>query len=180
MWVRVSRAAIVSAAITGLAPALVSCGGSEAVIGPPIVGAFTSFAIPTRQSSVGDIAAGPDGALWFTETSGNRIGRITTAGAITEFVLGPYGGDTGPLNIAAGRDGALWFTEPGANTIGRMTAAGSVTHYAVPTPDSELSAITVGADGAQLPSIASPHIPKGTRCRRSRSASRAVPTATSG
>lgn len=48
-------------------------------------------------------AAGPDGALWFTETSGNRIGRVTTAGAISEFVLGPYGGDSGPVNVTAGR-----------------------------------------------------------------------------
>ena len=31
------------------------------------------------------ITAGPDGALWFTEYWGNKIGRITTAGVITEF-----------------------------------------------------------------------------------------------
>jgi len=28
---------------------------------------------------------GADGALWFTEQNVNRIGRITTAGVITEF-----------------------------------------------------------------------------------------------
>ena len=31
------------------------------------------------------IAAGPDGNLWFTELDGNRIGRITPGGAVTEF-----------------------------------------------------------------------------------------------
>ncbi len=31
------------------------------------------------------IVAGPDGALWFTETAKDRIGRITTAGTVTEF-----------------------------------------------------------------------------------------------
>ena len=34
------------------------------------------------------IAAGPDGNLWFTEFDGNRIGRITPTGAVTEFSAG--------------------------------------------------------------------------------------------
>ena len=64
----------------------------------------------------GGIAIGSDGNLWFTEPDGNRIGRITPAGVITEFpVLGR------PAGIAAGPDGALWFTEPDGNRIGRIT-----------------------------------------------------------
>ena len=42
------------------------------------------FPIPTINSSPYDITAGPDGALWFTEP-GVKIGRITTAGVITEY-----------------------------------------------------------------------------------------------
>jgi virginiamycin B lyase len=41
---------------------------------------FSSGAImltPTASSLPTDITAGPDGAMWFTEGSGN-IGRITT------------------------------------------------------------------------------------------------------
>jgi virginiamycin B lyase len=38
---------------------------------------FTEYAVPTAGSSPSDIAAGPDGALWFTEPGGNKIGRIT-------------------------------------------------------------------------------------------------------
>jgi hypothetical protein len=33
------------------------------------------------------ITTGPDGALWFTQYRGHRIGRITTAGEVTEFSL---------------------------------------------------------------------------------------------
>ena len=71
---------------------------------------FTEFAIPTAGSGADSIAAGPDGSLWFTEQVANKIGRITTAGAITEFPIptpfsGLYGG------LAAGPDGNLWFTE---------------------------------------------------------------------
>ena len=65
------------------------------------------------------ITAGPDGALWFTELDGNKIGRITTAGTITEFTI-PTGGSN-PIGITAGPDGALWFTEGNGNKIGRIT-----------------------------------------------------------
>ena len=34
------------------------------------------------------ITAGADGNLWFTEPSGNRIGRISPSGAVTEFSAG--------------------------------------------------------------------------------------------
>ena len=52
------------------------------------------------------IAAGPDGALWFTEV--DRIGRITTGGVITELAVGAV---SNPQGIVTGPDGALWFTE---------------------------------------------------------------------
>ena len=32
-----------------------------------------------------NITSGPDGALWFTNYVNNSIGRITTAGAVTEY-----------------------------------------------------------------------------------------------
>jgi streptogramin lyase len=74
----------------------------------------------TAGSNLREIAAGPDGALWFTENSGNRIGRITTAGVITEFSTGMTAGSY-PYGIAAGPDGALWFADAG-DRIGRITA----------------------------------------------------------
>ena len=42
-------------------------------------GQITEFPVPTNNSIPEGIAAGPDGNLWFTETSnvGNKIGRIT-------------------------------------------------------------------------------------------------------
>ncbi len=86
---------------------------------------FMEFMVPTANSFPGAIAAGPDGALWFTLPGPrvDKIGRITTAGVITEFTIPtipPYG--SLPTAIAAGPDGALWFTESSANKIGRITA----------------------------------------------------------
>ena len=62
--------------------------------------------------------------------SGNKIGRITTAGVVTEYPV-PTAGSY-PGSITAGPDGALWFTEGAGNKIGRITTAGVITEYPVP------------------------------------------------
>src|SRR5437588_145666 len=71
------------------------------------------------------IVAGPDGALWFTEFNGNRIGRIITSGVITEYSTGLTPGSF-PTRIAVGPDGALWFTEF-SDRIGRIATTGAIT-----------------------------------------------------
>ena len=76
------------------------------------------------------ITAGPDGNLWFSEALGNKIGKITTAGVITEIALP---GGVGPGQIVAGADGNLWFAAATANLIGRMTPSGVFTAFPVPT-----------------------------------------------
>ena len=46
---------------------------------------ITEFPIPTAPTT--SIVAGADGALWFIEAGTNKIGRITTAGGVSEFPL---------------------------------------------------------------------------------------------
>ncbi len=106
-------------------------------------GTVTSFALP--GASCWGIVSGPDGALWFTDLGNNAIGRISTAGVITEYPL-PVPSSF-PEAIAAGPDGALWFSEA-AGFIGRITTAGVITVYPVPTPNSRPAGITAGPDGA--------------------------------
>jgi len=89
---------------------------------------------------------GADGALWFTESSGNKIGRITVAGAITEYPT--LTANSLPNGITAGPDHALWFTETAANKIGKITLAGVMREYLVPTPNSSPVGIAMGPDGA--------------------------------
>ena len=92
------------------------------------------------------IVAGPDGALWFSEISANKIGRISTAGAITEFPVTRSA--SGNLQcLAAGPDGAIWYGRGGLNGsggIGRITTTGAVTEFPAPN----VSYITTGPDGA--------------------------------
>ena len=105
-----------------------------------------NFPIPTASPLAFGIAAGPDGNLWFTESNSNKIGRITTAGVITEFQTLSAG--SAPNQITAGPDGNLWFTIEVPNKIGRITTAGVVTEFSVITGNALLNGIAAGADGA--------------------------------
>ena len=101
------------------------------------------------------ITAGSDGALWFTlfaTTPGenDRLGRVTTAGAVTEYaILTPKSRVAG---IAAGPDGAVWYSlwllDRSGGKIGRITTDGLVSEYPLPIPGSTPSSITTGSDGA--------------------------------
>jgi len=107
---------------------------------------IVEYTPPTPNAQADGITAGPDGNLWFTEFTGNNVGRITTAGVIAEYPLPRP--NSGPFLITAGPDGALWFAEQNANQIGRITTAGSLTQYPVPTPASQPVGIAAGPDGA--------------------------------
>ncbi len=102
------------------------------------------FPITTASGPTG-ITAGPDGNLWFTENTANRIGRITPAGVVTDFNLTA---GSGPKSITAGPDGNLWFTEFNGSRIGRITTDGVVSEFSAGiTPGCEPEAITAGPDG---------------------------------
>jgi len=129
------------------------CSGANARIGRLQPSrALTEFPVPSSDSFLGDIVAGPDGNLWFTESQGNdhtpaggKVGRITPAGDVVEFALPTVGGV--PVGIAKGADGNLWFTEHNANQIGRITPSGAVNEYMLPNADSGPLGITAGPDG---------------------------------
>jgi virginiamycin B lyase len=108
----------------------------------PAAGASTITEFPIPSGGPAGITAGPDGALWFTESGAGKIGRITTGGAVTEFPIPIYG--PSPQVITAGSDGALWFTDE-MNGIGRITTGGSVTQS---EGGSSEFGITAGPDGA--------------------------------
>jgi streptogramin lyase len=86
-------------------------------------GVFTEYPVSGTGANVHGIALGPDGNIWFAETGDSEIGRITPAGAITEF------GDTadanvpdGPIGIWTGSDGNMWFTQ--SDSLGRLALCG--------------------------------------------------------
>jgi streptogramin lyase len=112
---------------------------------------FTEFVPANRVGGVNSVAAGSDGAMWFTMVywvNAHRraaIGRIDASGAIAKF---PLPGRSGPGAIVAGPDGNLWFTESGGGKprIGRITPAGRLTHFRFPRGRWPTS-IAAGPDG---------------------------------
>jgi streptogramin lyase len=101
-----------------------SAGIRDHIVRVTVAGRFTEFAFPAPandpkgHNSI-SITAGPDGAMWFTEFGGNRIGRITPAGTITEYT--PPAGAQGPYGITQGPGGTLWYVALNSNAIVRIT-----------------------------------------------------------
>jgi virginiamycin B lyase len=91
------------------------------------------------------ITAGPHGDLWFTEhVPGNhRIGKITTAGAITYTRI-----SGAPGTVFSGPNGDVWFDE--TTGLGRITPGGAMSEFP-PAPaagsGTSRTAITAGPEG---------------------------------
>jgi streptogramin lyase len=109
-------------------------------------GMVTDFPLPNPGSGPTTIAIAQDGTLWFTESSGNRIGRMSPDGSnLKEFPL--PNANSSPRIIALGSDGNMWFSEHTGNRMGRIAPDGSIAEFPIPTPNSMPRAIALGADG---------------------------------
>jgi streptogramin lyase len=111
-------------------------GGANAIGVMSISGSLlATYQIPTPNpndplTGTGEavtIITGPDHNLWFVEEAGNKIGRITTAGVITEFPIPTAGSH--PKNLVIGADGNLWFPEIEAGNVARVTMSGVITEF---------------------------------------------------
>ncbi|HEX4441082.1 MAG TPA: S-layer homology domain-containing protein, partial [Thermoanaerobaculia bacterium] len=107
-------------------------------------GVFTEYPVPTASSGPNGIGVGPDGAVWFTEFTKDKIGRVDGGGAIDEHPI-PAGSAT--MAITAGADGNLWFSEYGKNKIGRLTPSGDHADFPLLTANAYPEGVTLGADG---------------------------------
>ncbi len=105
----------------------------------------TETTVPGGRTPHG-IIVGPDNALWFVD-SPLMLGRITTAGALTEVAPPPT---WNPHAVCAGPDGAIWFTAQGTQfaygAIIRRNADGTFAVNNVGTPFS-VGDCAPGADG---------------------------------
>jgi virginiamycin B lyase len=91
-------------------------------------GTVTPYTIPTGDNA-SSITTGPDGALWFALDGINQLGRITTAGAITEAAVPDPGNsaisDSGGSGIqigalTTGPDNNLWFVDSYNAQVGNI------------------------------------------------------------
>ena len=115
-------------------------------------GTIRTYPLPESAgaSGFGGIAAGPDGALWFTQTAEigdarEAIGRLDPDTGYTRFPL--PGGRAGVGRITAGPDGAMWFTERARYRIATISTDGEVDEYPLPV-GTVPAEIIAGSDGA--------------------------------
>lgn len=106
-------------------------------------GELAEFPLPDPNSFPTRIVAGPDGALWFTGNTG-RLGRITTAGAISEFEVPSASALLGLGGITVGPDGNLWFVIKNRG-LASITPLGEIDEHGGPGGADN---IVSGPDGA--------------------------------
>src|SRR5438105_4966704 len=106
-----------------LALAALAAGPAAAALTPTI----TAYPTDSASSAPYAIAAGPDGAVWFTELSGREIGRMTVDGTLRLHAALPGGSSASyPYGITAGSDGAMWFVAQSPSIVGRIDGSGSI------------------------------------------------------
>ncbi len=109
---------------------------------------FKLYGTPTAASEPYDLVY-VNGLIWFTERSGNRIGRFDIQTGLFEEYLIPTP-NSEPRGIAVANDGQIWFTEWAANQIGRFDPTTSTfTEYSYQTPAAGLEDLVV-ADNTSL------------------------------
>jgi virginiamycin B lyase len=143
----------------------IACGGGSSTNGllepgPPPGSASPSptpspvffYGVPTANSFTSGIASGPDGNIWFAETtlSVSKMGRVNISnGQLTEFSLPPCA--IGPEYFAAGSDGDLWVNavcpRPPLTEMVKLSTTGSASLLVLPTAPGALFHETLGPDG---------------------------------
>jgi len=112
----------------------------------PVVPSVTAeFTVPTAASSPNGIALGADGFIYFAETAGNKIGKMTTGGVFTETAVPTA--NAGPFDLIGMSDRSIWYTESTASKIGVQTST-TTTEYPLPTANAGPTYIARGPDGA--------------------------------
>ncbi len=142
----------------GFSTVLTATASNGATVGAATFAALaphvTEFATPTGGSEPITITPGSDGAIWFTEISVGKIGRIptnaTSGTQIIEFAIPTAGAQ--PFGITSGPDGQVWFTEESGNKIGHIpvtaTSGSDISEIALPNAGSIPTGITAGSDNA--------------------------------
>ena len=89
--------------------------------------------------------------MWFVELSGrmdnrqpdgNRVGRITMDGKVTEFAIPSPTGS--PINLAVGPDRNVWYTKGGV--VGRVARDGTITEFPLLAQSAGATGLTAGSD----------------------------------
>lgn len=116
-------------------------------------GQVASYTVPDLRYVIFDyttrgIVTGADGNLWFTGTTSNQIGRLTTEGVLTQYSI-PSGSQAG--GITTGPDGNIWFTETAGNRVGKLVLSTAPPDSLLNISPSALTFTTVATTAVGVP-----------------------------
>jgi virginiamycin B lyase len=120
----------------------VSPDGVGAIVTITPDGRTVTFPLGSGATPAG-IVASTDGGYWYTDPGRNVVGRITTAGAISEWKTPARPGE----DIAFAPDDGVWFLEPDVDRVARVSSAGRITQFPLPAGR---GAVGLAAQGGAL------------------------------
>lgn len=104
----------------------------------------TATSLGTPIARLGRMAAAPDGAVWFAESTTYSVTRLRD-GELKRFEIESERG--GPFGVAVAQDGTAWATLQSANALLRIGTDGTMETLEIPTRGAGPSDIAVAADG---------------------------------
>ncbi|MCI4429007.1 MAG: hypothetical protein JHC40_07565 [Burkholderiales bacterium] len=107
-------------------------------------GEVQSVKLGTPIARLGRMAAAPDGAVWFAESTSYSITRLSN-GQLTRHAIDSVRG--GPYGVAVAADGTVWATLQSGNSLLRIAPDGKTTEHQIPTPGVSPTDIAVDAAG---------------------------------
>jgi virginiamycin B lyase len=115
----------------------------------PESGAMVEYAPPDKGVEPRRLVA-LKGAIYFTDSGGGRLGRLTLADKKFKMWNSPSGSDSEPYGIAADSAGKIWYEESSAkaNQLVRFDPSVEIFRtYPMPAPNSSVRNIARDAKG---------------------------------
>jgi virginiamycin B lyase len=123
----------------------------------PASGAVTEYTPPDSNVHPRRLVAA-HGAIYFTDSAGGRLGRLTLADKKFKMWDSPSGKDSGPYGIALDSTGKIWYEEDGGNKLVRFNPTVEVfTTFPMPAPDSSVRNIVRDAHGRLWMPLSTPN-----------------------
>ena len=106
----------------------------------------TEWAVPTSGNPK-SVSVGSSGNVYFTENTGNKIGRLVpSTNVITEWTSPTAASQ--PDSVSVDSSGNVYFAEFSVNKIGKLVPSTNViTEWTVPTASSGLTGVSVDSSG---------------------------------
>src|SRR5690554_941720 len=87
------------------------------------------FKVTTKDSSPYSIVLGEDQSFWFTQNKGNKIGKISRDGSISEFTVPAKNAGLSIITIG---ENELWFTEMAMDKVAKIGYNGNIEEFRIP------------------------------------------------